>query len=343
MRAVSGPDGPDPRDSGNSGRWIWAVSGVVTAAAVTALGLSLAGRAGTADAAFVVPQSAMTTTVTAPAAVTSMTVDTDGTPVVIRTGNTSRVQVSETILSRAVPSGSASSAPASSGSAGETPRVAVETSGGHLTVDAPACTPGASDCVIAVEIAAPPGVTATVLSGGGTITVSGIAGADLYSDGGPVTVIGVRGTLEINSGTGPAIADDLSASRATISTNGGSADIGYSTAPDTVAITTGGGSARLDVPGGPYALTANSGGGPETVGITTSATAARSLTISTGGGPLIISPGAGAIMPGSLSIPTTGISVPRLRLGPGLGLGLGLGLGRILGVPVRGLTSVSAP
>jgi hypothetical protein len=342
MRAVSGPDGPDPGDSGNRGRWIWAVSGVVTATAIAALSLALVGRAGTADAAFAVPQSAMTTTVTASAAVTSMTVDSDGAPVVIRTGNTNRVQVSETILSRAVPSGpagsgTAGSAPTSSGSAGETPRVAVETSGGHLTVDAPVCTPAASDCVIAVEIAAPPGVTATVLSDGGTITVSGIAGADLYSDGGPVTVIGVRGTLEVNSGAGPVIADELSASRATISTNGGSADIGYSTAPGTVAITTGGGSAQLDVPGGPYALTANSGGGPETVGITTSATAARSLTISTGGGPLIISPGTGAIMPGSLPIPTTGVSLPRLRLR------LGLGLGRVLGVPVRGLTSVSAP
>ncbi len=115
-----------------------------------------------------------------------------------------------------------------------------------------------------------------------SVSAAGAAGA---ASGG-----GVTGPLNIDTGDGPLIAQGISSATATITTDGGQAQIGFTAAPGKVTVSTGGGPAVLTVPGGPYALTADSGGGPMQVGIATDPAASRSLTVTSGGGPLRIEP-----------------------------------------------------
>ena len=106
-------------------------------------------------------------------------------------------------------------------------------------------------------------------------------------------VSGLTGALTIDTGGGNLIAEGVSGSTATVTTESGDVQLGFATAPDSVQVDTGGGAADLSVPGGPYALTADDGGGgPELISIATNPAATRSIIVSTNGGPLRIDAGA---------------------------------------------------
>ena len=279
MRAVAGP-----------GRWVWGVSGLVTAAALAIPGVRLIGSAG--DNRQVQPQAAVTRTVTVTEPVSSLTVQSYGASVQVTTGSARRVQITETL--------------AYDMQAGGPPAVTQSVSGGHLLLADPACS--ASDCAVSFAVTVPPGVAVTVVTDGGPLTVAGTAGANLDSGGGPVRATRIGGPLTVSTGGGslllnglagalhadtdggPLTAQGVDAAAATVSTGGGDAQIAFSAAPDTVTVSTDGGMAALTVPGGPYALAADSGGGPESVGIATDPAAPRSITVSSGGGPLQIEP-----------------------------------------------------
>jgi hypothetical protein len=281
MRAVAAP-----------GRRVWGVSGAVTAAVLAVPLALLIGRAGTpGNVNSVLSPRIVGHPVIIPQVVTGMTVDSYGAPVQVRSGDVSRVQVTERFMP---------------GSAGEPPAVTQAVSGGHLTLADPAC--AHSGCEVAFAITTPADVTVTVSSSGGPVMVYGVKAAILDSGGGPVRaqqiggpltisshdgpilVDGVAGTLNADSGGGSAAMRDITAANVSVSTEGGPALVRFAAAPKSVAIRSGGGTARLEVPGGPYALTADSGGGPEIVGIATDSTARRSITITSGGGPLWIEP-----------------------------------------------------
>ena len=282
MRAVAG-----------SGRWVWGLSGGVTAAVLVVPLALLIGRAGTpVNAISVFPQHVVSNTVTIPQVITGMTVDSYGAQVQVQSGDVSRIQVTERLMYN---------------SAGEPPAVTQSVSGGRLTLADPAC--GQSDCEVAFMITTPADVTVTVSSSGGPVMVSGVKAAILdsgggsviaqqisgpltiSSHGGPIQADGVAGTLNADSGGGLATLWNITAANVSVSTEGGPALVRFAAAPKSVAIHSGGGEARLDVPGGPYALTADSGGGPENIGIATDPAAHRSITITTDGGPLRIEPG----------------------------------------------------
>jgi len=281
MRAVAGP-----------GRWVWGLSGLVTAVAlavpgvrlITSAGLALHGR----------PQETMTRTVTVPPPVTSVAVHSYGAPVQVTTGSTRRVLVTETLMY------DKNTRP---------PAVTRSVSGSHLLLADPACS--RSDCTVSFALTVPSGVTVAAASDGGPLIVSGTAGANLDSggglvratriggpltvstDGGPLLLDGLSGRLRADTGGGPLHAQDLHAATASAATGGGDAQIAFSTAPDTVTVGTGGGHAMITVPGGPYALAADTGGGLESVRIATNPVAPRSIKVSTSGGPLQIAPAAG--------------------------------------------------
>jgi hypothetical protein len=275
-----------------SGRWVWGLSGLVTAAALAIPGARLITTAG-ADS-HQPPQDAVTRTVTVPSPVTSLSVQSYGGLVRVTAGPVRRVRVIETI--------------AYDKQEGGPPAVTQAVSGGHLSLASPAC--ASSDCSVDFAVTVPPGVTVSVATDGGPAEVSGTAGAVLDSSGGPVTATGLNGSLTVstNGGTlmlnglagtlradtdgGPVIAQGVAAASATVTTGGGDARISFSAAPDTVTVSTAGGDAVLTVPGGPYALTADSGGGPQAVDIATDPAAGRSLTVTTGGGSLQIGPSA---------------------------------------------------
>jgi hypothetical protein len=258
--------------------------------------------------------------------VTSVNVQSYGSPIQVAVGQGPGITVTEAV---------------SFNQGNPAPQVTAAVSGGRLTLDAPECAD--SGCSVGFVVRVPARVSVTAVSSGGDIavagaadasldsgggavratgvsgslvisaqggpvTVAGTAGANIESGGGPVRAAGVDGTLTVSSengpltvtglsgslhadtGGGPAFAQGINAPDVTVSTEGGDARLGFVTAPDSVQVVTGGGVADLTVPGGPFALTTDSGGGPQSVGIAISPAASRSINISTEGGPLFVQP-----------------------------------------------------
>jgi len=217
MRAVAGP-----------GRWVWGVSGLVTAAALAIPGVRLIGSAG--DNRQVQPQAAVTRTVTVTEPVSSLTVQSYGASVQVTTGSARRVQITETL--------------AYDMQAGGPPAVTQSVSGGHLLLADPACS--ASDCAVSFAVTVPPGVAVTVVTDGGPLTVAGTAGANLDSGGGPVRATRIGGPL-------------------TVSTDGGMAALTVPGGPYALAADSGGGPESVGIatdPAAPRSITVSSGGGP---------------------------------------------------------------------------------
>ena len=267
MRAVARP-GP-----WGSGRWVWGLSGLVTAAVLGVPLAHLITGVGDPQNAYARPQHVVTRTETVPQPVTSLVVDSYGGQVQVASGPVSRVQVTETIMYD---------------QQARLPAVMQSVSDGRLALSSRAC--ASAPCTVDFRVTVPPGVTATVLSGGGPLTVSGTAAANVDSAGGSLVLRGVAGPLHADTGGGTLLAQDITAASATVATGGGDATVVFSAAPKSVKLSTDGGTAVLAVPGGPYAVTADSGGGPESLAIATDPAARPTLTVSSGGGPLRIEP-----------------------------------------------------
>jgi hypothetical protein len=291
MRAVAGPG------RWGSARWVWGLSGLVTAAALAIPGTRLITSAGTdGDTISAVPQTVVTRTETVPQPVTSLVVQSNGGQIQVTSARVDRVHVTETI--------------SYDQGTGSPPVVTQSVSGGRLSLSDPACT--RADCNVDFDVTVPADVTVTASTGGGQMVVSGTAGANLASSGGPVQATLIGGPLTVNTGGGPLavrgvsgplraetdggtlIAQDIAAATATITTGGGPAMVTFATAPEKVSVSTDGGPATLAVPGGPYNLNANSEGGPQSVRIATDPTALPSITITSGGGSLQVEPSGGA-------------------------------------------------
>jgi hypothetical protein len=293
MRAVARPG------RGGSGRWVWGLSGLVTAAVLGVPLAHLITGVGDPQNAYARPQHVVTRTETMAQPVTSLVVLSYGGQVQVASGPVSRVQVTETIMYD---------------QQARLPSVTQSVSGGRLALSSRAC--ASADCGVDFRVTVPPGVTVTVSTGGGQVTVSGVAGANLDSSGGPVRATLIGGPLTVNTGGGSLIlrglsgplragteggtliAQGIAAATATITTSGGPAAVAFAAAPENVSVSTDGGPVVLAVPGGPYAVTADSGGGPESLGIATDPAARPALTVSSGGGPLRIEPAPRLWQPG---------------------------------------------
>jgi hypothetical protein len=275
-----------------SGRWVWVLSGLVTAAVLVGPGarmITLGDRLNNVSAQ---PQAVTTRTVTVPQPVTSLVLQSDGGQVQVTAGQVSRVQVIETIMYDQ--------------NGGGPPAVAQSVSGDRLSLSDQAC--ANLDCSVNFSLTVPFGVTVSVATQGGPAAVSGVAGANLdtgggparaslvsgpltvSTEGGPVTLRGVTGPLRADTGGGPLLAQDVAAATATITTSGGPAMVAFAAAPDSVSVSTDGGPVVLAVPGGPYAVAADSGGGPQSVAIATNPNARPTLAVTSGGGQLRIEP-----------------------------------------------------
>jgi hypothetical protein len=289
MRAVAG------LGRWGSARWVWGLSGLVTAVALAIPGARLITSPGTnEDIISAAPQPVVTRTETVPQPVTSLVVQSNGGQVQVTSARVDRVHVTETISYH-----QGTSAPV----------LTQAVSGGRLSLSDPACTH--ADCNVDYDVTVPADVTVTASTGGGPVVVSGTAGANLASSGGPVQATLIRGPLTVNTGGGPLAVrgvsgplraetdggtlttQDIAAATATITTGGGPAVVTFATAPEKVSVSTDGGPATLAVPGGPYNLTANSDGGPQSVRIATDPTALPSIMITSGGGSLVVEPSGG--------------------------------------------------
>ncbi len=92
MRAVARPG------RRGSGRWVWGLSGLVTAAVLGVPLAHLITGVGDPQNAYARPQHVVTRTETVPQPVTSLVVDSYGGQVQVASGPVSRVQVAETIM-----------------------------------------------------------------------------------------------------------------------------------------------------------------------------------------------------------------------------------------------------
>ena len=339
MRQVTAPGRPV------TGRWIWVISGVVTATFLAVGSGWLITRAG-------IPQPATawsaiptrTTLITEP--VTGVNVQSYGAPIQVTTGSGPGVTVSEAIAY---------------GEGGGPPAVTASVSHGLLTLAAPDCG-GPLNCSVGFAVTVPRGIAVVAASGGGNIAVEGATTASLDSGGGaviatgitksllvsseggpvsadgvaeavidsggggvraigvdgqltaatggaPLTVAGLTGPLYADTGGGDVVAQGVNATTATVLTAGGNVRVVFASAPDRVQVSTAGGGASLSVPGGPYALITDDGGGPQLVRIATNTAAARSISVFTSGGPLTINSAAAAGR-GSGSVPVPQKPVP---------------------------------
>jgi hypothetical protein len=285
VRAVAGP-----------GRWVWVLSGLVTAAVLVVPGARLITLRDGPMNASAEPQVVTTRTVTVPQPVTSLIVQSAGGQVQVAAGQVSRVQVTETIMYDQL--------------GGGVPAIAQSVSDGRLSLSDPAC--DNADCTVNFSLTVPFGVTVSVATQGGPAAISGVAGAVLdtgggparvsliggpltvSTEGGPLVLRGVTGPLRADTGGGDLTAQDVATATATITTGGGNAMVTFAKAPESVSVSTDGGAAILAVPGGPYAVAADSSGGPQSVTIATDPAARPTLAVISGGGPLQIEPAPGA-------------------------------------------------
>ena len=307
----------EPRP-GVRGRWIWAVSGVVTIVALGIPGVRLIAGSGSAGDGSVPTAAVPSKTVTVQQPVTSVNVESYGAQISVVAGSGRYTRVSESITY----------SPPAAGP----PAVTASVADGRLTLAAPAC--ANSNCSVAFTVTVPADVTLTATSDGGPVTVAGIAKASISSGGGPVRATGIRGSLAVqteggslildgiggplhaDTGGGPLLGRNVAAAVTTVSTdsgdaaieftgpagataaittNGGGAQVQFTAAPRAVVVSTDGGAAYVAVPGGPYALTTDSDGGPQLVEIATNPTAHSSITVTSGGGPLQVAPVTGPL------------------------------------------------
>jgi hypothetical protein len=316
MRSVTAPGRPGlPGPPGLSDhrawdRWVWGVSGLVTACVIAILGFRFIVTTGSAHQGQQQggQQFTATRTVTVAEPVTSVIVQSYGASIQVTGARVSHPEVTES-FGVAAPGDSA-------------PPIAATVRDGLLSVGSAACATS-EDCSnfvvtvprdVTIEVASQSGpVTVTGVasvtgdSGGGSMNLSDIDGpVNVTTDSGPLQLTQISGPVQVDTGGGFLNASDITAATATIGTDsgpaqltgsigklyvetgGGSADITLSTTPQTVTINSDSGPAVLAVPGGPYAVFADSDGGPESVNVPVAATAPRSITITTGGGSLEI-------------------------------------------------------
>jgi hypothetical protein len=362
MPAITAPsrtEGGPAEGARGRGRWIWALSGLATIAVLVPYGVHLITTAGApgggAQQESAVPSQAIT--ITQP--VTSLRIESYGAPIVVTGGPVRHVQVTEAItfatqdglpaVTQSVANGvltldapGCENSPCSVGFTVTVPKdvaVTAQSDNGPLTVSgvAAANLDSGGGPARVFDISG----QLTVGTEGGPLTVSGVAAANLDSGGGPVQVSDVRGPLTVNTenghlsvtgltgpldadtGGGTLLARGIAAVTATISTEGGDADLAFTNGPQLVSVDSGGGTARvvfaaqpqsvsvtteggnalLTMPGGPYAVTAQSEGGPLYADIPANPTARRSITVDSGGGLLSIQSGAGPGAPSGGNLP----------------------------------------
>lgn len=297
------------------GAWIWGVLGLATAAALTAPAAYWVAFSGGPSG----PDQYSAHPVSVTQSVSGVTVDSMGADVVISTAHVPHVQVTETFAlpPDAVPPGPVAPGPVPRGAVppGPVPRgpvapappsLVTSVSAGNLTVRDPGCADEESCARFTLVV--PPGTAVTVTSEGGSVWLSGTAGAYVDSGGGTVHATGVggrltlatgggdtwitgaTGTMHVDTGGGNLTARGIAATSAVVTTGSGTAWLSFTGPVASVTVTTEGGDAVLRVPGGPYAVTASADGGPETLRVPVNPNAPRAIAISTSGGILRLTP-----------------------------------------------------
>jgi len=288
------PASPPPRQA--RGRWIWALSGLLT---IGVLG-GLLGRLAIdpprtspgGQKIWALPAQALTVAGT----VTAVSVTSYGDPIKVTAQPGTAVRVTAVVAYNVADGGP--------------PAVTHTDSHGLLTLAAPAC--ARSDCSVAFTVTVPPGTTVSAASDGGSVSVAGTGAASLDSGGGPAWASQISGPLTVNAEGGQVTVDQVGAD-ASLDSGGGPvaatnvngalkvrAEGGEVTAAGAGATTidSGGGPVSASAIRGPLSVTAD-GGGVQVDGVS------GALSADTGGGPL----SAGGLGSASATVTTEGSDV----------------------------------
>ncbi|MET9775336.1 DUF4097 family beta strand repeat-containing protein [Streptomyces sp. NPDC006367] len=154
----------------------------------------------------------------------------------------------------------------------EKPRTRHSVRDGALTLDAPGCAKGDSgECSVDYTLTVPRGTVLSVDTGGGDITVRGLAGAvDAEAGGGDIRI------------------DGVAAKKVAARSGGGDIDASFTAAPDRVETESGGGDVTVRLPAGPYAVDARADGGDRRVDVAGDPASAHRVKARTGGGNLAV-------------------------------------------------------
>jgi Putative adhesin len=185
-------------------------------------------------------------------------------------------------------------------------RPRVTSSGNEVTVKCP----GISDnCGLSTTLDVPRLAGLTLSSGGGNLTVPGVAQTvNLNSDGGDVSVSGVAGVATVLTSGGNLTAGDMGGTlrfttdggdvngnglaAPTLSTNsgGGNVNLVFTKIPANLNIISDGGDVNIVVPRGAtaYRVSATANGGDDSVTVPTSSSSGNQITVDSGGGDISI-------------------------------------------------------
>jgi len=180
-------------------------------------------------------------------------------------------------------------------------------SGNEVTVK---CLGISSNCGLAATLDVPRLAGLTLSSGGGNLTVPGVAQTvNLTSDGGDVSVSGIPGTASVRTGGGNLTAGDLGGAlkftsdggdvngsdlaAPTLSTDSGGGDVNlvFTKVPTNLNIISDGGDVNILGPRGAtsYLVSTTTDGGDDSVTVPQSASSGDQITVNSGGGDITIS------------------------------------------------------
>ncbi|MFF4338309.1 DUF4097 family beta strand repeat-containing protein [Kitasatospora sp. NPDC001540] len=240
---VPGPVGP-PAAPGPGERRAWRIIGALALACAVLVGAAVTG------ALLVRQETAQERTYFEP--VGQLDIDTGAARVVVRSGGTDRVVVSERI-----------------GWALWKPAVAERIDAGtmSLSVHCPeARIP--QGCSVSLEIQVPPTTTVHARSGSGQTEIVGLSGSVSAETGsGQIQLSEVSGPIWARSGSGQIIGTGLSASRAQLSSSSGDVTLQYDRPPDEVSTRLASGNLVLQLPDdrNRYRIDLSLGGGSQAV------------------------------------------------------------------------------
>jgi hypothetical protein len=186
-------------------------------------------------------------------------------------------------------------------------RPRVTRSGNEVNVNCPGIS---SNCGLAATLDVPRLAGLTLSSGGGNLTVPGVAQAvNLTSDGGNVRVSGVPdaatvrtgggnltagdmgGSLKFTTDGGDVTGDDLTAPTLSTDSGGGDVNLVFTKVPANLNITSDGGDVNIIVPRGAtsYRVSTTADRGDDRVTVPQSASSGDQITVDSGGGDITIS------------------------------------------------------
>ncbi|MFJ7267676.1 DUF4097 family beta strand repeat-containing protein [Streptomyces sp. NPDC099050] len=166
------------------------------------------------------------------------------------------------------------------------PQPAQRISGGVLTLTNGECS---GRCSVDYRLEVPASATVRAGSSSGSVTVAGVAAADVTTSSGPVRAERIAGPLKVRTSSGSIAAEELAGPGADARSESGDVRLAFAKAPASVAVRTGSGDAKVKVPAAPYALDVSTTSGEREITVPADPSATARLAVLTSSGDIVVS------------------------------------------------------